>query len=178
MEESKSTPDLTTRAVGTRYGVIFGAISIVYFLIFTLLEVDMSSGFARWGTTLISIVIIFLAHKYFKDNGDGFMAYGQGLGIAFWIALIASALSSVFTYIYIKFIDTGYIDMIRQKSIEQMEAQGQSEEQIEVAMKFVNMFTSAEALLGIGLIFGVIILMVVSLIITIFTQKPQPESSI
>jgi hypothetical protein len=45
-------------------------------------------------------------------------------------------------------------------------------------MKFVDMFTSAEAILVMGLIFGVIGMIVIALIVSIFTQKPQPEPSI
>jgi hypothetical protein len=59
-----------------------------------------------------------------------------------------------------------------------MEKQGQSDEQIEAAMKFVEMFTTAEALLFWGLFFGILTLVVIALIISIFTQKPQPETSI
>lgn len=175
MEANEPVQNFTTRAVGIRYGMIFGVISIVYFLIFNFAELNMTSGIGQWGTTLISLVIVFLAHKFYKENGDGFMTFGQGVGIAFWIGLIASALSSVFTYIYVKFIDQNFIAMIREKAIDDMQAKGQSEEQIEMGMKFVNMFTSPEALLGMGLFMGILTLVVVGLIISIFTQKPRPE---
>ena len=56
-----------------------------------------------------------------------------------------------------------------------MEDQGQSDEQIEVAMKFVNMFTGAEALVLFGLFFGILTFVVIALIISIFMQKPQQE---
>ena len=42
-------------------------------------------------------------------------------------------------------------------------------------MKYVEMFTNAEALLFFGLVIGMITLVIVALIITIFTQKPKPE---
>lgn len=57
----------------------------------------------------------------------------------------------------------------------EMEDQGQSDEQIEVAMKFVNMFTGAEALVLFGLFFGILTFVVIALIISIFMQKPQQE---
>ena len=108
--EDNSIEPLTTRTVGIRYGMIFGVISIVYFLIFVLADLDMTQGIGRWGTSLISLVIVFLAHKYYKENGDGFMSYGQGIGIGFWIGLVASVASSIFTYIYLKFIDDSFIN--------------------------------------------------------------------
>lgn len=175
MEENTESQLVTTRSVGIRYGLIFGTISILYFLIFVMADLDMTQGFGRWGTTIIAIVVVFLAHKFFKDNGDGFMSYGQGIGIGFWTGLTASVVSSIFTYIYIKFIDDGFISKIREKAIEDMQAQGQSDEQIEMAMKFVEMFTNAEAMLFFGLFIGMLTLVIIALIVTIFTQKPKPE---
>jgi len=175
MTENADSEVLTTRSVGIRYGIIFGFISIVYFLIFVLADLDMSQGIGRWGTTVISVVVIYIAHKFFKDNGDGFMNFGQGVGIGFWIGLTASVISSVFTYVYMKFIDDGFISKIRDKAIEDMQNKGQSDDQIEMAMKFVNMFTNAEAIFFFGLFFGVLTLVVVALIVTLFSQKARPE---
>jgi hypothetical protein len=177
MEENVIKPTITTRTVGIRYGIINGLIQVVYFLVLTTAGLAVSSGFAPWVGFLISIVVLFLAHKYYKENGDGYMAYSQGIGIGFWTGLVSAVISSIFTYIYAK-IDTSYIASIREKAIQDMEAQGQSQQQIDTAMKFVDMFTSAEAILVMGLIFGVIGMIVIALIVSIFTQKPQPEPSI
>ena len=48
---------------------------------------------------------------------------------------------------------------------------GQSDEQIEMAMKFVNILTGAEALLLFGLFFGVLLLVIIALIVSLITQK-------
>ena len=106
----------------------------------------------------------------------GFMNYGQGIGIGFWIGLISSVISSIFNYIYAKFIDPTFITTIREKAIEDMEAKGQSQEQIDAAMKFIDMFTSAEAILFFGLFFGILFTIIVALVISIFTQKPRAET--
>ena len=175
MEGNSESPAITTRATGIRYGVIMGTISIVYFLIFVIADLDMSKGIGRWGTTLISIVIIYLAHKYFKENGDGFMSYGQGVGIGFWVGLVSAVIGNAFTYIYVKFIDDGFIAKIRENALREMEDKGQSDEQIEMAMKVVNFMTGAEALLLIGLFFGVLVLVIIALVVSLITQKQQPE---
>jgi hypothetical protein len=139
----------------------------------------MSRGIGQWAGLIVPIVIIFLAHKYFKENGDGFMSYGQGIGIGFWYGLIAAVISSIFTYIYAKFIDQSFIAGIREKAIADMEAKGQTQEQIDMAMKFMDCnLMSAEAIFFFGLFFGVLLAVIIALIVTIFTQKPQPEQSI
>ena len=175
MEETSESPAITPRSTGIRYGIILGTISIAYFLIFVITDMDMSKGLGRWGTSLIAIVIVFLAHKYFKDNADGFMSYGQGVGIGFWVGLVSAVIGNLFTYIYVKFIDDGFIATIRENALRDMENQGQSDEQIEMAMKFVNIMTGAEALVLIGLFFGILMLVIIALIVSLITQKPQPE---
>lgn len=178
MTETTETQELTTRSTGIRYGVIYGVIGIVYFLIFSLADLDMSKGIGKYGTWLIGFVIVFLAHKYYKENGNGFMSYGQGIGISFWVGLVCSVLSSVFTFIYVKFVDSGFITKMRETAIADMEAKGQSEEQIEMAMKFVDMFMSPGAMLAFGIVFGIIGTIIVGLLVSIVTQKPRPETAI
>jgi hypothetical protein len=66
--------------------------------------------------------------------------------------------------------------MIKDKQIEAMEQRGMSEEQIDQAMKIAGAFTSPEAILGFGLIGGLIVILIVGLIVSIFTQKKNPEA--
>lgn len=178
--ESTQTPSselVTTRSAGVRYGLIAGIVSVIYFLALSVSGINMTEGYWNWLGYLITAVILALAHKYYKDNSTGFMSYSQGMQIALWMGLVAAAISSVFTYIYVKFIDTGFIDMIRDKQIEAMEQRGLSEEQIDQAMKIASMFTTPEAMLGFGLVFGVIGALIIGLLVTIFTQKKAPETA-
>jgi hypothetical protein len=178
--EPQTTTDaaaVTTRSAGVRYGVIGAVIGIVYFLIVSTMGLDITQGVWKWVSYCISLVLLILAHKYFKDNNAGFMAYGQGLGISFWYGLVSAIISSIFTYIYVKFVDSGFLDMIKEKQLEQMEARGMSEEQIDQAMKFSSMFMTPEAFLIFGIIGGIILAMVLGLIVSIFTQKKAPETA-
>lgn len=176
MEES-TTPSVTTKSAGIRYGLFMGVFSIAYFLILNTLGADITQGPASWGRYVYCAVFIFLAHKYFKDNGDGFMAYGQGMGISFWMGLISVAISSVFTYIYVKFIDTGFIQQVLDKTREQMEEKGTlSDEQIDQAMSMTAKFMTPEMMVIFGVIFGIIGTIIIGLIVSIFTQKKSPEA--
>lgn len=174
-DTTASAASVTTRSTGIRYGLIAGVIGIVYFLILSLAGQDMTSGGWNWLNYIITIVILVLAHKYYKENTDGFMSYGQGIGITFWIGIISSAISNVFMYVYIKFVDTSFIEMIKEKQIESMQERGMSDEQIDQAMQFASMFTTPEAMFIMGLIGGIIGTVIIGLIVTIFTQKRAPE---
>jgi hypothetical protein len=175
MEQQEATVAVTTRSAGIRFGLISAAIGIIYFIVLRMANVDMQ-GPAGWVGWLITGVLIFLAHKYYKENGNGFMSYSQGIGISFWLGLVSAAISSVFTYLYIKFFDTGFIDMMKDKQIEQMQERGMSDEQVDQAMKFAGMFMTPEAMFVMGLIMGIISAVLMGLIVTLFTQKKSPET--
>lgn len=165
----------TTRSVGIRFGLISAVISIAYFLILNIAGIDMTQGFWNWFGYVVTIAIIVLAHKYFKDNRDGFMSYGQGVSVALWIGIISGVISSVFTYLYIKFIDTSFIETVKNRQMEVMEEKGMSDEQIDQAMQFSSMFMSPEAMFLFMLFGAIFITLIFGLIVTIFTQKKNPE---
>ncbi len=175
--EEQSTATVTTRSVGIRYGIIMGIVSIAYFVVMTVLNVDMSQGPARWASLIFTLVILFLAHKYYKENGDGYMTIGQGTGIGFWASLVATAISSVFTYVYVKFIDTSFIQQMMDRQRENFENQGKmSDEQIDQAMAMTSKFMTPEMMLVFGLIGGVIIGVICAVLLSLFTQKKNPEA--
>ena len=103
------------------------------------------------------------------------MSYGQGLGVAFWMGLVHGGIYSVFVYLYIRFIDNSFLEMIREKQIEAMEQQGLSQERIDKALEFSSMFLSAEAMLIYVVVGSIVSTVFIALFVTIFTQKKNPE---
>jgi uncharacterized membrane protein YeaQ/YmgE (transglycosylase-associated protein family) len=175
MEQQEAITPVTTKSAGIRFGLISAVIGIIYFIILRVANIDMQ-GPAGWLGYVITGVLIFLAHKYYKENGDGYLNYSQGIGIAFWLGLVSGVISSIFTYVYIKFVDTAFIDMIKEKQLEQMQSQGMSDDQIDQAMKFAGMFTTPEAILIMGFIGAVIGAVIIALIVTLITQNKRPET--
>ena len=177
MENQESTtPAVTTRSAGIRYGLIMGVFSIVYFLVLNTLGADITQGPASWGRYVYVAVFIFLAQKYYKDNGDSFMSYGQGIGISFWMGIISSVLSAIFTYVYMKFIDQGFVQQIMDRAREGMEEKGtMSDDQINQAMSMTEKFMTPEMMFVFGIVFGILGSVIIGLIVTIFTQKKNPE---
>ena len=173
-ENTQETP-VTTRSVGVRYGLIMGVIAILYFVIMVVAGIDMSQGVGRWGSIIFYIALIVLAHKYFKENGNGYMSYGEGVGIVFWMALLSSVISSVFTYIYIKFIDSSFIEKLLETQEEALMERGLSQEQIDQALRMSSKFMTPEMMFVFGLIGGFIMIMIIGLLVNIFTKKPNPE---
>lgn len=178
MQTIDSTPTSvpSTRTVGIRYGTIAGVIGIIIFILLNVSGVDITKPYWGWIGYVITGVILFMAHSYYKSNGDGYMNYGQGIGIAFWQGLIGGAISHIFSYIYVKFIDMSFIEAIKEAQITAMEEQGMSEEQIEQAAKFSEMFMNPEVMMSMGFVFSILSAVIIGLILTIFTQKARPET--
>jgi len=173
--EEFSTPSVSTRQVGIRYGLILGLISVAYFMVLVLTGVNATDGWARWSGLIFSAALIVLAQIYFKQNGDGYMSYGQGMGISFWISVISAAISSIFFVAYLTVIDPDYAQLMKDLQMQAMEEQGLSDDQIEDAMKIASKFTTPPFLLVFGIIGGVITSMLVALPVTFFTKNENPN---
>ena len=171
MEEN--APDKpTVRSVGIKYGLISTAVSIVFFLALVFTGQNAFDNTWNWIGLIFSIVILVLAHKNFKDAGDGFMSYGQGIGIAMWIALVSTVIAGLFTYMYAEVLDPSTMDLFYEKQREGMEASNMPDEQIEVAVTWTKRLFWP--LYGF---FGLFFSLIVALIVSIFTQKKLPESN-
>ncbi|MBS1558993.1 MAG: DUF4199 domain-containing protein [Bacteroidetes bacterium] len=161
----------TVLSTSLRYGLILTGISILFFVvqIFTGSN-PLEDDWRKWIRMLIGIVMVVLAHQYFKKNGDGYMSYGQGLGIGFLMIMISAVVGAVFTLIYINFVDIGLMDEMWEKALQKAVDRGQNEEQaqmgIDIAKKFFWLIYFVVAAFG-SLIIG--------LIISIFTQKKNPD---
>jgi hypothetical protein len=90
------------------------------------------------------------------------------------IVTISSVLGSLFSYIYIKFVDSSMLDVIREQGMIQMEERGMSDAQIEQAMEMQARFTTPEMILVFGILGGIFFGFIVSLIVTAITKKSPP----
>ena len=166
---------VTVSQIGLRYGIILGLIFIVLSLILNFLNLEIKTmqniGYINYAILIVGIV---MAHKAFKEGGDGYMSIGQGLGIGTLISLIGGILSGIFSYIYIKFIDDSMLAKIKDLQIEEMEARGMDDAQIEQAMEIAGKFTSAE-MIPVWAVLGMVFIgFILSLIVSLFTKKANP----
>lgn len=165
-----TTSSVTPRSVGVKYGLISALISVVYFLVLVLSGQNAFDNKWSWIGQIVSVALVVLAHKNFKDSGNGYMTYGQGVGIAFWIALVSVVINFSLTYAYVNFIDASAMDMFYEHQTEQMSMQGMQDEQIDMAISWTKTLFWPMYLF-MGLFFGVL----VGVIVSIFTQKKNPE---
>jgi len=164
----------TTKSVAKKWGIINGLISIAFFII---IDVTGQAGnqALSWVGYVIFGVIVFLAHKEFKSEGDGYMSYGQGLGIGTLAMVFSSLISSVFFFIYVSFVSTSFIEAIKENQIISMQEDGMSDAEIDQAMGFTEFFMTPVAMTVMGFIFAIFFGFIVSLLVSIFTKNQAPE---
>ncbi len=159
---------------GVRYGIYLAIVSIIYSTLLQILGL-VTNRWLGYVSIIFVIVALVLAHNEYKKSNE-FMSYGQGLSISMIIVVISTVVSSLFTFVYIKFIDNSMLEQIRQQSEEQMMKRGMSDEQIQQAMTISSKFMTPVAITIMGIIIGVIFGTIVSLIVTAITKKNPPET--
>ncbi|MGI4885451.1 MAG: DUF4199 domain-containing protein [Janthinobacterium lividum] len=170
-----TTVPVTTAAVGLRYGLLTGLVSILFSFALFATDQQGNSAIGLLGFVIL-IAGIVLAHRAFKQANAGYLAYGQGVGIGTMLAAVSGVLSTAFSYVYREFIDPDMSARVLDQARAKLEAAGtMSEAQINQALSMSTKFTTGP----IGLVFGVVgsILfgVIFSLVIAAITKNPEPE---
>ncbi len=171
MEQNESKP--TTWSIGLKWGLISTAVSVVLFLIPAVAGMNAFDKMWGYGGGLIGIVLLVLAHRDFKKNGDGYMSYGQGLGITFYSTLISVVIMTIIGYVYSNIIDPSVMERFYDAQRAEMEKANMPDEQVDVAIEWT------QKLFWVMYVFmGFIFSMITGLIVSIFTQKKNPATTL
>lgn len=175
MEEMES--NVSVKSVSMKYGLYVGLVMIIYGMIlqFAGMAANQALGYVNY---IFLIAFMVLAHKEYKEQGDGFMSYGKGLGIGTLTTLIGGLISIVFSYIYVKFIDDSIMDIIKETQIAEMESNGMSQAQIDQAMEFSAGFMTPEFIFPIAFVSMVFFGFIISLIVSAITKNADPSAEI
>lgn len=169
-----ATPSVTTTAVGGRYGLLTGLVSIIISFGVYALELEQN-GAVRFLTIAVLVAGIALAMRNFKEQNGGFMGYGQGLSVGMVVSGIVGLLSGAFVYLYTTVVDPSVITRITEKTRVDMEAQGMSDAQIDQAMTWTAKFTTGPFMFGFTVLFTLLIGLLISLLVAAFVKNPKPE---
>ena len=170
MEENIDVKPVTVRGVGTKFGLISAGIGIFFFLVLVLTGQNAFDNKWSWVNVIISIALLVVAHREFKKLGDGFMSYGQGVGIGFWMAIVSLLIGGFVMWIYSSLVEPEVMDRFYEMQRIKFEDQGMSDNQIDVSLEWTRkLFWPIYGFFG--LFFGVLM----AVIVTIFTQKKNPN---
>jgi hypothetical protein len=104
-----------------RYGLIQGVLSFVIFL-----RDHKSAGVGPWpGVDLLLLIgLLLLAHWEFRKHHLGAMKYSQGLWSGALISSAGSVISCVLLYVYVKYINTGFLAAVMEGQRARIERRG------------------------------------------------------
>ena len=166
----------TVWAVGAKGGLYTGLVFIIFGLIVFLGGFFGNQWLSNIFTLIAFSVGVYLTHNAYKEQGNGFMSYGQGLGLGAVVGLVSGILNAAFVTIYMGFIDPTLLQAQIQESIYQMEEQGLTDAQIEQAMQVSEMFTSPLAIFFLQIFSSLFFAFLVALVVSAFTKNTDPTA--
>ena len=103
------------------FGSIAGICSFVIFLLLYIAGYN-PLGNLSWVAAWIPVVFIILGiKKHRNSNLEGFISYGQALGMGCLITLVFASFFGILVYIFGVLIDPGIVEMSKQEVLESME---------------------------------------------------------
>jgi Protein of unknown function (DUF4199) len=163
----------TTTRTALKWGVILGVVFIVYNVVIWV-SGQIGNQTFTYLTYPILAAGIYFAMKEFREENQGFMSYGQGLGLGTMQSAVIGIISGLFSFAYMKFIDTSLPDQMMKIAQREMEKKGTPDDQIEQAMEMTKMFMTPGALFAFTVLGMVFLGFVFSLIISAILKKEKP----
>ncbi len=134
-------------------GFLLAMVGIIFALAPSLLNTAENKGLGiaiNMLSLFITVVIFFITlKKYREEELGGYMTFGRGFQFVFFASIIVAIVTSIFVFIQMKYIDPSMMDAAMNQQMADMEKQGMTEEQMEVATKVTGFFKTPMA---IGLI--------------------------
>ncbi len=170
MSENKNS--MLTSAL--TYGAYLGLALIVISVLLYLTNLSFESWAAWISYAVMGAGIYFASVKYRNEVLGGVISYGGALGFGVLVAVFAGVISSFYSYIFMTFIDTEFINQAMEIGRARLEEQGQlSDEQIDQAMEAQQKFMTPGMMVGIGVLGMAFVGLIISLITSIFVKKEE-----
>ncbi|MCU0325635.1 MAG: DUF4199 domain-containing protein [Spirosomaceae bacterium] len=164
----------STARIALKWGVIVGIVVIIFSTITSMADLWKQS-WASWIGYLFVLGGLIMALGEFKKANEGFMGFGEGLGLGTLMSTVVGVLGAIFSYIYLNFIDTTMVSRIVDFQREKMSEQGLSDEQIDQAMEMTAKFMSPGMMFIFGVLGYLIVGFILTLIVSAIMKKSKPE---
>ena len=172
MEEKKTT--VASNALN--YGLITGAVLIVYSLLLYIANLYLNKSLGYISYIFLLGGMVWGTLEYRKKAGNGFLTYGQAFNSCFLIGLIAGILATIYMFVFVKYINPGFINEIIEQARVKLQTQNLTDDQIETALDYTRKFTTPAMMTIWGLVIYAIISAVLGLITAIFLKKADPNA--
>lgn len=159
---------------GLNYGLITGLVIIIYMLLTYLLEVDRKSYLNMLPYVFFIGGIIWGSKTHRDINNNGYSTYSQALGSGFIVALFASLLVGIFTWVLYKADPALVIDLIAEQEEELVKIYEEGEinmEQYEQSLEFFKYIFTPGIIALMSFVTNVLVNLLFSLIIALFIKR-------
>jgi hypothetical protein len=159
------------------YGLYYGGFSILMMLVMYVTELNRSNA-ANYLNYIGLVVLAYFIYQFvqdFKGQNEGFISFQKIFKAGLSIGVLGGVLSSIFFYVQVKFIDTGYIKFVLDQAIIEMQKKGLSDAMIDTNMKMAAKWTTAEFFLLMGVVGSLFISSFVAVIMAFAMKKPNPN---
>ncbi|WP_028375724.1 DUF4199 domain-containing protein [Leeuwenhoekiella sp. MAR_2009_132] len=170
----------TTGKVALTYGTLLGVLSITQAVI---LYITNSLLDQNWVTAVVGFAImigmIVYGQMVFKKGNGGYMNFKEALKVGVGIAITGALIAALYNFIFLTFIEPGFVDLIVEKQREAMieQSPNMTEAQIEqglaMAGQFARPWVQASFQIVGGIFFGFIISLISGLILK--TENPYQD---
>lgn len=172
---------VSNRAIGLRYGAIWGGASILSSLLGFVSGTDLAmpdAGPMKWVFILLSVAVsiwaMVAAVRADRDQLGGFIGLGRCVGLGAFMGLISGIMGAVYMLLYGYVINPDFQSQMNAAMQAEWEKQGMGEEQIEMASSMAGMFTSPVVMSISQLIGGVIMGVIFGLIVGAIMKRDRP----
>lgn len=165
-------------------GILFGIISAALSMLVIVLRyrffgnTPQELGFASAAGYGIMVAIFFLAAQARKRQLGGYADVKELFGTLFVIILITEFCFSAFNYIYLQYIDPGYLERFSKSALEWMQKTRVPQDKLQEFEKaLAEQQHTSFGTLALGFAQAVIVDSIVGIIIAFFLKKKRPVSA-
>ena len=152
-------------------GAILGLALMVLSLLTYIFEMYENQWFGYLNWLVLIAGLVMSIKKYRDENLGGYIAYGQALGYGVLIAFFASIIVGFINFIYLGYIDDGFISYTLEKTESEMYNAGTPDDQLESAMSVTRRLMSPGVLSILGVFMTTFLGFLFSLIVAAFLKK-------
>lgn len=166
----------TTGQFALRYGLLLGAISIVFSLMLHFMDMQYDQSMSK---NIVSIIMLFgiiiLAIIQFKRTNGSYISISEALKIGVGTALIGAIITILYLVLYVNVIDPDFHEQIAQLSRAGMKEQNpeMTTEQMDTAIEMQQKFFWVTY--PFILIFNIFVGFVISFITGLIVKKAKNE---
>lgn len=131
------------RATSLKWGITIGIVALIYTILLYIINAKLLANLLYTSLSLvIMIILMVLCVKEIKKGQEGYISLSEALFGAFFPFVIGTFISSIFTFILMKYIDPNLPilikDTVTENTIQMMKNWNVPEEEITKALDKIN----------------------------------------